>query len=140
MSEEENVARVDGDGVVVLRRGERAAPVVLAVGPTLSETLAAVADLPITVAYTATPQPLDADGFRDALGSGRDVVVVEPYLAGTSAAQVAAALVDRPHRLLSLGVMNPELRRYGTRSEHRAAQGLDARGIRASLDVFMRRL
>jgi transketolase len=137
MSEEENVARVDGDGVVVLRRGERVGPVVLAVGPTLSETLAAVADLPITVAYTATPHPLDANGVRDALGTGRDVVLVEPYLAGTSAAQIAAALIDRPHRLLSLGVTNPELRRYGTRTEHRAAHGLDAAGIRASIERFM---
>jgi len=137
MSEDENVARVDGDGVVVVRRGERVAPVVFAVGPTLSETLAAVADLPVTVAYTATPHPLDGDGLRDAIGPGRHVVLVEPYLVGTSAARVAAALVDRPHRLLSLGVTNPELRRYSTRAEHRAAHGLDAAGIWASIKRFL---
>src|SRR5438132_11329222 len=73
MSEEQNTARVDGDGIVVLRRGEKAAPFVLAVGPTLTETLAATADLDVTVAYTATPRPFDADGLREAFGYGRDV-------------------------------------------------------------------
>jgi transketolase len=134
MSEEQNVARVEGDGIVVLRRGNPASPLVLAVGPALSETLVATADLDLTVAYTATPHPFDADGFRAV--ADHDVVIVEPYLAGTSAARVAAALIDRPHRLLSIGVTNPELRRYGTRAEHRIAHGLDARGIRASLERF----
>jgi transketolase len=138
MSEEENAARVDGDGVVVLRRGETVAPLVLAVGPTLSETLAATADLEVTVAYTATPRPLDAEGLRAACGYARDVVLVEPYLAGTSTAEVAAALVDRPTRILSVGVPLGEFRHYGTRAEHRAAHGLDAAGIRASLASFIR--
>ena len=65
------------------------------------------------------------------------MVLVEPYLAGTSAGEVAAALADRPHRLLALGVANAELRRYGTGREHRAAHGLDAVGIRRSLREFL---
>jgi transketolase len=64
-------------------------------------------------------------------------VLVEPYLAGTSAAEVADALRDRPHRQLGLGVRDPELRRYGTAAEHRAAHGLDAAGIRSELDGFL---
>jgi transketolase len=136
MSQEENVARVDGDGIVVLRRGGEGAPLVLAVGPALSETLLATADLDVAVAYTATPRPFDADGLRAA--AGRDVVLVEPYLAGTSAGEVAAALVDRPTRIFSVGVPLGEFRHYGTPEEHRAAHGLDARGIRASLDAFLR--
>jgi transketolase len=137
LSEEENAEGIDGDGIVVLRRGEPAAPVVLAVGPTLQQTLAATANLPVTVAYTATVRPFDTSGLRAALADSGDVVLVEPYLAGTSAAEVAAALVDRgPHRLLSLGVTLGELRRYGTPAEHRAAHGLDAAGIRASLERF----
>jgi transketolase len=138
MSEEENAARVDGDGIVVLRRGQQVAPFVLAVGPTLSETLAAAADLDVTVAYTATPRPFDVEGLRGAFGSGRDIVLVEPYLAGTSTAEVAAALIDRPTRILSLGVPLGEFRHYGKPAEHRAAHGLDARGIRASIDAFLR--
>jgi len=135
LSEEENTARVDGDGIVVLRRGSAGTPLVLAVGPSLSETLAATVDLDLTVAYTATPRPLDADALR-ALALGTDVVLVEPYLAGTSAGEVAGILSDRPHRFLSLGVPLGELRRYGTPAEHRAAHGLDAKGIRLSLARF----
>jgi len=66
-------------------------------------------------------------------------VVVEPYLRGTSASEISAALVDRPHRLLSLGVPLGEFRRYGTGAEHRAAHGLDAPGIRAALAAFRSR-
>jgi transketolase len=135
MSEESNEAPVHADGMAVLRRGSDAAPVVVAVGPTLDETLAATRDLDMTVAYLATVRPFDADGLR-ALVRGTDVVLVEPYLAGTSAAEVSAALVDRPHRLLSLGVANVELRRYGSGREHRAAHGLDAAGIRRSLEAL----
>lgn len=135
LSEEQNHARVDGDGVVVLRRGSDDAPLVLAVGPALGETLRATADLDATVAYTSTVRPFDRDGLHGAL-RGTGVVLVEPYLAGTSAAEVAAALCDRPHRLLALGVGLPELRRYGTGPEHRAAHGLDAAGIRGSLEAF----
>jgi transketolase len=65
------------------------------------------------------------------------VILVEPYLAGTSAAEVAVALRDRPHRLLSLGVPNAEFRHYGTGPEHRAAHGLDVPGIARSLRSFV---
>ena len=104
MSEESNAAAVRADGLTVLRRGSPARAGRVAVGPTLDETLAATSDLDATVAYLATVRPFDADGLRALVGDGGDVVLVEPYLAGTSAAEVAAALVDRPHRLLSLGV------------------------------------
>ncbi len=136
LSEEANHARVDADGLAVLRRGGEGAPLVVAVGPTLRPTLEATADLDATVAYLATVRPFDREGLRAALGDGTDVVLVEPYLAGTSSADVSAALVDRPHRLLALGVPNEEFRHYGTGSEHRAAHGLDAAGIRASLKAF----
>ena len=97
----------------------------------------ATVDLDVTVAYLATVRPFPGAALREALGAGTAVVLVEPYLAGTSSAEVSAALADRPHRLLALGVGNAELRRYGTGAEHRAAHGLDAAGIRASLDAFL---
>jgi transketolase len=137
MSEESNAAPVRADGLTVLRRGSPDAPVVVAVGPTLDETLAATSDLDATVAYLATVRPFDGDGLRGLVDDGGDVVLVEPYLAGTSAAEVAAALADRPHRLLSLGVANVELRRYGRGDEHRAAHGLDAAGIRSLFTGFL---
>jgi transketolase len=136
MSEEENHARVDGGGFTVLRRGSPGAPLVVAVGPTLRPVLEASADRDVDVAYLATVRPFPHEALREALGTGTDVVLVEPYQAGTSSAEVAVALRDRPHRLLALGVPNAEFRHYGTGAEHRAAHGLDAAGIGRSLEAF----
>jgi transketolase len=133
LTDEENHARVDGTGIVVLRRGSDDAPLVLAVGPTLAPALKATVDLDVTVAYLMTVRPFDREGLRAAL-TGTDVVLIEPYLAGTSASEISAALSERPHRLLSLGTLKQDLRRYGTGAEHRAAHGLDAAGIRRSID------
>jgi transketolase len=126
-----------GDGrFTVVRRGGPDAPLVLAVGPMLEPVLEATGDLDVTIAYLGTVRPFPrAELARVAVRP--EVALVEPALAGTSAAEVSASLRARPHRLLSLGVANVELRRYGTGAEHRAAHGLDARGIRASLAEFL---
>ncbi|HUJ56132.1 MAG TPA: hypothetical protein VLW49_09125 [Gaiellaceae bacterium] len=137
LSEEANHARVDGGGFTVLHRGRPGAPLVLAVGPTLAPVLEAVAGRDLGVAYLATVRPFPHEALREALGDGTDAVLVEPYLAGTSAGEVAVALSDRPHRLLALGVPNAEFRHYGTGAEHRAAHGLDAAGIARSLEAFL---
>jgi transketolase len=50
---------------------------------------------------------------------------------------VSEALAGRPHRLLSLGVRELELRRYGTPGDHARMQGLDAAGIRRSVLEFL---
>ena len=91
------------------------------------------------IAYLTTVRPFPRVAVRDAL-RGTDVVLVEPYLVGTSAAEVSAALIDHPHRLCSLGVPNEEFRHYGKPAEHRVAHGLDAAGIRASLERFVGRV
>ena len=112
------------------------APVVVAVGPQLDAVLAATAHRPVTVLYANTVRPFDRRGLAAVAGSGR-VVLVEPYLAGTSAHEVSAALQAVPHRLLALGVQRAELRRYGTADEHIGAHGLDAAGIRSAVDRFL---
>jgi transketolase len=122
-------------GLQVVRSGREA--VVVAVGPMLSPVLDAVGDLDVTVAYTTSVRPFDGEGLRALLSSGSSVVLVEPYLAGTSAYLVSAALAGRAHRLLSLGVGRSELRRYGTPSYHAALHGLDATGIRRSVLSFL---
>jgi transketolase len=119
----------------VVRQGRRAA--VVAVGPMLSPVLEAVADLDVTVAYATTVRPFDAAGLRSAEGGSGAVVLVEPYLAGTSGYAVSAALASRPHRLLSLGVPRTELRRYGAPADHAVWHGLDAAGIRRSVTGFI---
>jgi transketolase len=128
-------ATVD-DRFLVLREGGRAT--VVAVGPLLDNVLEATEGLDVTVAYTNTPRPLDTEGLRELAGeSGDAVVMVEPYLEGTSAWLVSRALSDRPHRLLSIGVGREELRRYGTAAEHERLHGLDAEGIRAGVVKFL---
>ena len=118
------------DGLQLERRGRDAT--VIATGPLLDATLEATADLDVTVLYMTTARPFDADALR-ANRTGDLVVLVEPYLAGTSSAEVSAALADVPHRIAAIGVPNVEHRKYGTWREHNAAHGLDARGIRARI-------
>ena len=123
--------------MAVMRRGSRAA--VVAVGPMLDTVLAATEGLDVTVLYSPTPRPFDAATLLGVLGMGvtADVVLVEPALAGTSTPKVAAALSHIPHRILALGVNDPELRHYGTVRDHDRAHGLDAAGIRASLAAWL---
>jgi transketolase len=135
LTDESNGEPRDGRELAVVRRGSDGAPLLLAVGPTLDQVLLATADLDVTVAYLTRVRPFPAAALRAAL-HGETLVLVEPYLAGTSSAAAAAAISDRPHRLVALGVAQGELRRYGTPGEHRAAHGLDAAGIRASLDAY----
>ena len=122
-------------GLQVVRPGRQA--VVVAVGPMLSPVLDAVGDLDVTVAYATTVRPFDGEGLRALASASRTVVLVEPYLAGTSSFAVSQALAGRAHRLLSLGVGRTELRRYGTPSYHAALHGLDATGIRRSVTDFL---
>jgi transketolase len=99
----------------------------------------AVSSLDATVLYAATVRPFDAAGLRSAV-SGADVILVEPVMEGTSAAAVTAALDDRPHRLLSLGVPNVEHRKYGSAARHNQAHGLDAEGLRARITAWLQRV
>ena len=122
-------------GLQVVRPGRQA--VVVAVGPMLSPVLDAVGDLDVAVAYATTVRPFDGEGLRALASASGTVVLVEPYLAGTSAFAVSQALAGRAHRLLSLGVGRTELRRYGTPAYHAALHGLDATGIRRSVTDFL---
>ncbi|MFE9817726.1 transketolase [Streptomyces sp. NBC_00236] len=113
--------------------------VVIAVGPMLDNVLAATEGLDVTVLYATTVRPFDARGLRRAAGdrATADVVIVEPYLAGTSTGPANDALAALPHRILGLGVAREELRRYGQMDEHLAAHGLDPRGLRDRISGFL---
>ncbi|MFF0362289.1 transketolase family protein [Streptomyces sp. NA02536] len=127
---------VDGKRLHTVREGR--AGVVVAVGPMLDAVLDATEGLDLTVLYAATVRPFDAAGLRRATESaGTDVVLVEPYLAGTSTAAANDALADVPHRVLGLGVGRAELRRYGRIDEHVRAHGLDARSLRERIGAFV---
>ncbi|MFB7550246.1 transketolase family protein [Streptomyces sp. NPDC056154] len=126
-------------GFLTVREGTGG--VVIAVGPMLDNVLAATEGLDASVLYATTVRPFDGAGLRRAAGDrgAADVVIVEPYLAGTSIAAVNDALVELPHRVLGLGVGRTELRKYGQMDEHLAAHGLDARGLRERIGAFLRR-
>ncbi|MEU8180680.1 transketolase [Micromonospora sp. NPDC049047] len=136
LSEQRNAeAYPDADRLRVLRQGGTNAPLVVAVGPTLDAVLPATEAMDVTVAYTHTPRPFDTAGLRALAGT--EVVLVEPYLAGTSSAVVSRALADVPHRLLALGVGQTDLRRYGGPADHTRWHGLDAAGLRLSISAFL---
>jgi transketolase len=89
------------------------------------------------VLYASTVRPFDHRGLRAA--GHTDVVLVEPYLAGTSAHEVARAFDDVAHRLRALGVRRDiEVRAYGRPEEHDAVHGLDVASIAKSVREFIR--
>jgi transketolase len=122
-------------GLTVGRRGADAT--VVAVGPFLSRTLAALDGVDATVLYATTLVPLDA-GTPVREAASPNVILVEPAYEGTPAEQIAAALSHRPIQLLSIGVPRKFIERYGTSEEHDAALGLDVRGIRERIVGFLK--
>ena len=131
---------VTGEGFLTVREGRGG--VVLAVGPMLENVTAAVEGLDVTVLYATTVRPFDGPALRAALGTAgilgpADVVLVEPYLAGTSTSAANEALTDIPHRILALGTARSELRRYGTIEEHLTGQGLDPAALRQRISSFL---
>ncbi|RYJ21048.1 transketolase, C-terminal section [Streptomyces sp. L-9-10] len=139
MQSNERARPVTGTGFSTVREGR--AGVVVAVGPMLDNVLAATEGLDTTVLYATTVRPFDGAALRRAVAGGdaADVVLVEPYLAGTSTAAANDALAETPHRVLGLGVARRELRRYGQLEEHLAGQGLDARSLRERISGFLTR-
>lgn len=124
-------------GFHVVRRGT--GPVIIVFGHVLDAALTAAGGVDATVLYATQVVPFDAIGLREALPDKEivDIVLVEPWASGTSARHVADALIDRPHRLLSLGVGRAEVHRYGSPEDHVRHHGLDADGIRAALERFV---
>jgi len=121
-------------GFTVLRRGTLAT--IVAVGPLADAVIEATSGMDVTVLYAPTVRPFDRATLRATL-IAPVVVLVEPYLAGTSVAEVANALADLPYRVLGLGVARDELRRYGTPREHQAAHGLDPASLRERIAGFL---
>jgi transketolase len=135
LSEEANdAARFHPNQLMIEARSGTHDFVVVAVGPTLDPVLKATDGLDLTVLYAPAIRPFDADTLKKY--GPKNVVLVEPYLAGTSSASISSSLINHPHRLLSLGVKNRDLRKYGESREHAEAHGLDAVGLRKSISEF----
>lgn len=118
----------------LIRRGSEGT--IIAVGPVLSDVLEASEGLDVNVVYATTARPLDTQFIRD-MSSKPNFILVEPYIAGTSAGVVTGALSDRPHRLLSVGVGRQEMRKYGSPADHKSLHQLDASGLRRRFGEFL---
>jgi transketolase len=112
----------------VVRIGRRATVVVAA--QSLEPVLAATAELDVTVLHYTTLAPFDRETL--AQHASDKVIVVEPFYAGTLAAEVSASLVQ-PARIVSMGVPRHFLTGYGKLADHEKACGLDVDGLRARI-------
>lgn len=123
------------DRSTVIRTGALDAPTILAIGPMLDQVMPAAETHDLSVLYATTVRPIDESTLRAVVAT--EVIVVEPFLEGTLAGAVTTALSDRRHRVHSIGVARPELRRYGARAEHDDAHDLDAAGIMRRIDSLV---
>ncbi|MEZ4659492.1 MAG: transketolase C-terminal domain-containing protein [Caldilineaceae bacterium] len=113
--------------------------VVVAVGPMLDRTLAAVADLDVTVLYATTIAPFDANTLQAAVAQASpNVIVVEPYYEGALTSDLAKALQAVPARIHAIGVPRQILDRYGPPERHDEELGLTAEGIRSRITEFLK--
>ncbi|MDV8021097.1 transketolase [Rhodococcus sp. IEGM 1330] len=124
--------RPDGT-FTVLQQGNSGT--VISVGPMTDRVLAAASGRDVTVLHVSTIRPFDSRTLRATL-TEPDVMIVEPYLAGTSVPQIDRALADVRHRVSGIGVEAGERRKYGTVAEHDRANGLDVDGLSRSMDEF----
>lgn len=119
----------------VVRRGSGGP--VIAVGPMLDRTLAAVEGLDLTVLYATSVAPFDAETLLSVAGDRPAVLTVEPFYEGTLSRTVAATLAHVPARIGSIGVPRRFASRYGTLEEFDRDFGLDATGIRERVARFL---
>ena len=124
-------------GKLHLVRGGRDG-VVVAVGPMLDRTLAAVEKLDLTVLYATTVVPFDDETLRHAAAhASPQVVLVEPYYEGCLVPEIAQALRSTPTRIEAIGVPHRILDRYGPPERWDQELGLTFDGIRARIREFL---
>jgi transketolase len=112
--------------------------VVVAVGPMLDRTLAAVQNLDLTLLYTTTIAPFDEETLRNAVArASGNVILVEPYYEGALVQDIARALHAVPTRIEAIGIPRQVLEKYGPPERHNAELGLTADGIRTRVTSFL---
>ena len=137
-TQQNNASRPVSFGELYLEREGRDG-VVVAVGPMLDRTLAAVEDMDLTVLYTTTVAPFDEETLRHAVAkASTNVILVEPYREGGLVPDIARALQVTPTRIEAIGVPRRILERYGPPERHDRELGLTAEGIRTRITSFLK--
>ena len=127
---------VDFGKLHVVREGKKG--VVVAVGPMLERTLAAVEGLDLMVLYATTVVPFDEETLKEAVAkTAPNVILVEPYYEGGLVPDVAKALRTTAVRIEAIGVPRQILSRYGPPERHDKAYGLTAAGLRVRIMDFL---
>ncbi len=119
----------------LVKRGASGAATVIAIGPMLGRTLAAVEGLDVTVLYCATVAPFDSEMLRQVCqaSESHEITLIEPYYEGVLVPDICAAMRGIPVCVETIGVPHRVLSHYGTPLEHDAALGLTPEGIRARI-------
>jgi transketolase len=120
----------------VLKRGS--AGTVIAFGPMLNRTAAAVGDLDVSLLYATSVEPFDAATLAAVAGDHPVVITVEPFYEGSVSSRIAKALRHVPSRIGSVGVPREFIARYGTATELDSYLRLDEAGIREQAVGFLR--
>ena len=105
---------VEAGRLDVVRRGSGAT--VVAVGPMLDRTTAAVEGMDATVLDVTSVAPFDADGLAREVADGPDVISATPFLEGTLDADAHVGARRPALAFTSIGVGNDVLRETGRRS------------------------
>ncbi len=121
----------------LVKRGTQGAATIIAVGPMLGRTLAAVEGMDVSLLYCTTVAPFDGETLRRQSNGSHDIVLVEPYYEGVLVPDICAALRGTPIRIETIGVPHRILSHYGTPQEHDEALGLTPEGIRRRVMEFM---
>jgi len=118
--------------------GRRSGGTVIAFGPMLDRTSAAVADLDLNLLYATSVEPFDSKTLAAIVGEHPAVITVEPFYEGSVTARISEALRHIPSRLGSVGVPRDFIARYGTVAEHDRYLGLDEAGVREQIVRFFK--
>ena len=112
--------------------------IVVAVGPMLDRTIAAVENLDVAVLYATTVVPFDDETLRDvATRASANMIVVEPYYEGGLVYEIARALQGIPTRIEAIGIPHRILRKYGSAEQLDQAVGLTVEGIRERVSQYL---
>ena len=118
-----------------LKRGS--AGTVIAFGPMLDRTAAAVADLDVSLLYATSVEPFDGATLAAVAGDHPVVITVEPFYEGSVSSRIAEALRHVPSRIGSVGVPREFITRYGTATQLDSYLRLDEAGISKQVLEFL---